>query len=60
MPNEFDFSMANIAMWVEALATCAIEGNEWAAETLELQKSNPTEFRRRLVGLEWEEQHGEV
>ena len=35
-----------------ALASCAIEGNALAIELLELQKTDPKEFMKRLI-KEW-------
>ena len=48
--------MERLGMWIEALATCAIEGNQWAQETLRLRETGKqedrVEFLRRLVMLE--------
>lgn len=37
-----------IMSWKSALATCAIEGNQWAQETLALWDSDRMEFVRRM------------
>lgn len=42
----------DVHRWREALASCAIEGNEFAKEMLALEKTDPKEFVARLVTLE--------
>jgi hypothetical protein len=38
---------------LEALASCAIEGNALAIELLELKKTDPEKFMQRLHGEGW-------
>lgn len=38
--------------WIEALSSCAIEGNKTAQEILELSRTNPNEFLKRIIELE--------
>ena len=40
--------IANLMMWVEALASCAIEGNKEAILMMELWKTDRDEFIKQL------------
>jgi len=41
----------DIRVWTEALASCAIEGNKFAIEMLELKKTDPIKFISELIRL---------
>lgn len=44
----------NIMQWVDAFATCAIEGNKVAIEMIDLwNKGDKREFTRRLIRDGW-------
>jgi hypothetical protein len=41
---EQSLSWANLAVWIEALSSCAIEGNEAAIALLDLRDTDPDAF----------------
>lgn len=44
-------NLTDMYIWREALASCAIEGNQYAIEMLELQKKDPEKFLMEMYEL---------
>jgi thiaminase len=49
MNEEDKVTYEDIQLLIAALSSCAIEGNEWAAELLKLKKDNPEAFYKRII-----------
>lgn len=52
MPTGEGITFEELMMWREALATCAIEGNVYAQEQLELFKTDRDAFIREYIRQE--------
>jgi hypothetical protein len=56
--KEISLSMKDIAMYTEAFASCAIEGNKLAQEMLELKDKDYNKYLLELLRFKYKEKNG--